>query len=129
MRNKVITILISIAVVILIFWIGHENTLGEDGLITQASNVEIEYNKKEILTVLKSAVNEKYIEAYNLSKEDTSKKIEDFAKYFNIDQQTHRNIVIKNHKSIAKPIEDIDQIISKSSYNSHLCNSSINTST
>lgn len=78
MRNKVITILISIAIVILIFWIGHENTLGEDGLITQASNVEIEYNKKEILTVLKSVVNEKYLEAYNLSKEDSSKKIEDF---------------------------------------------------
>lgn len=78
MRNKVITILISIIVVILILWIGHKNTLGEDGLITQASNVEIEYNKKEILTVLKSAVNEKYLEAYNLSKEDTSKKIEDF---------------------------------------------------
>ncbi len=77
-KKKIITVLIAIGVVILIFWIGHKNTLGEDGLITQASNVEMEYNKKEILNVLKSAVNEKYLESYNLAKEDTSKKIEDF---------------------------------------------------
>lgn len=77
-NKKIITVLIAIGVVILIFWIGHKNTLGEDGLITQASNVEMEYNKKEILNILKSAVNEKYLEAYNLSKEDKSKKIEDF---------------------------------------------------
>ena len=77
-NKKIITVLIAIGIVILIFWIGHKNTLGEDGLITQASNVEMEYNKKEILNVLKSAVNEKYLESYNLSKEDKSKKIEDF---------------------------------------------------
>lgn len=78
MNKKVITILISVIIVILIILIAHKTTLGEDGLITQASNVEIEYNKKEILNVIKSAVNEKYLEAYNLAKNDSSKNIEDF---------------------------------------------------
>ena len=78
MNKKFITVLIAIAVVILIISVGHKTTLGEDGVLTQASKVEREYNKKEILNVLKTAVNEKYLEAYNLTKEDTSKKIEDF---------------------------------------------------
>ena len=79
MKNKkFITILVAIAIVILIIYIGHKTTLGEDGVLTQASNVEIEYNKKEILTVFKSVVNEKYLESYNLAKEGQTKKIEDF---------------------------------------------------
>lgn len=78
MNKKFITVIIAIAIVIVIIWIGHKTTLGEDGFLTQASNVEIEYNKKEILNVLKTAVNEKYLEAYNLAKEESSKKIEDF---------------------------------------------------
>ncbi|MGN1299438.1 MAG: hypothetical protein ACI4UE_05605 [Candidatus Scatovivens sp.] len=77
-KGKLITILISIILVIGIIYIAHRTTLGEDGFLTQASNVEIEYNKKEILNVLKSAINEKYLESYNLTKEDTTKKIDDF---------------------------------------------------
>ena len=30
-KKKIITVLIALGVVILIFWIGHKNTLGEDG--------------------------------------------------------------------------------------------------
>ena len=77
-KGKTITVLVSILIVVLIIYIGHRSTLGKEGVLTQASNVEIEYNKKEIIGVIKSTVNEKYLAAYNSSKEDASKKIEDF---------------------------------------------------
>ncbi len=77
MKKRIITILIILAVLSLIIYIAHRVTLGDEGLVTQASNVEIEYNKKEILNILKKEVNEKYLESYNSTKENADQKIED----------------------------------------------------
>ena len=44
-KGKTITVLVSILIVVLIIYIGHRSTLGEEGVLTQASNVEIETTK------------------------------------------------------------------------------------
>lgn len=77
MKKKIITVIICILIVLAIFYIGHKSTLGEDGIVTKASNVEIEYYKKEIINIFKSTITEKYLACYNETKTDTSKKLID----------------------------------------------------
>ena len=77
MRKRYITLIICIVIVLGIFYIGHKSTLGEDGIVTKASNVEIEYYKKEIINIFKSTITEKYLACYNETKVDTSKKLVD----------------------------------------------------
>ena len=49
MKKRFITLVICILIILGIFYIAHKSTLGEDGIVTKASNVEIEYYKKEII--------------------------------------------------------------------------------
>ena len=77
MKRKIITVIICILIVVGIFYIGHKSTLGEDGILTKATNVEIEYYKKEIINIFKSTITEKYLACYNETKENTSKKLAD----------------------------------------------------
>ena len=77
MKRKIITVIICILIVLAIFYIAHKSTLGEDGIVTKASNVEIEYNKKEIINIFKSTITEKYLACYNETKTDASKKLAD----------------------------------------------------
>lgn len=77
MRKRFITLIICILIVLAIFYIAHKSTLGEDGILTKASNVEIEYYKKEIINIFKSTITEKYLDCYDETKVDTSKKLVD----------------------------------------------------
>lgn len=77
MKKRFITLVICILIILGIFYIAHKSTLGEDGIVTKASNVEIEYYKKEIINIFKSTITEKYLACYNETKTDTSKKLVD----------------------------------------------------
>lgn len=77
MKKKILSIIICLLIAIGIIYIAHKSTLGEDGIVTKASNVEIEYNKREIINIFKSTITEKYLSCYNETKADNSKKLVD----------------------------------------------------
>ena len=79
MRNKngltLIALVIAIMVIVVLAGVTLKLTIGNDGVLTRAQEVEIEYNKNEVLEELNEVIKEKYLQAY---KESSGKNISDY---------------------------------------------------
>jgi len=63
--SSLISLVITIIILIAIASLGVFLTLGEDGILKQVSDEEIEFNKNEVLKQLNTILTQKYIEDYH----------------------------------------------------------------
>ena len=60
-----VALVVTIIVLLILAGVSLNLVLGDNGILTKATNVEIEYNKSEVLEQLNLIITEKYLEAYH----------------------------------------------------------------
>lgn len=70
-----IALVITIIILLILAGVSIRLTVGENGVLTKAGNVEIEYNKSEVLEQLNIVLTEIYLEAYN---KEAGKNVENY---------------------------------------------------
>lgn len=82
-NNKGLTLValvITIIVMLILAGISLSLVLGDRGILTRATTVEVEYNKSEVLEDLNVLITEKYLDAYSKSSADGN--LSDFSEFY-----------------------------------------------
>lgn len=79
-NNKGLTLValvITIIILLILAGVSLNVTIGDNGVLTKAKTVEIEYNKAEVLEELNIVISEKYLDAYSKATKDGKMNIKD----------------------------------------------------